>query len=96
MREHHKYYETIYNIGYNKYTNYDGQYVYSLLYGKTLSSFSIFFELFGNSNSHISRSNFDSGITYLIDNDKQLDLSVGKGLNNDLFYVKLGLSIRIY
>ena len=85
-----------YNIGYNKFTNYDGLYVYSLLYSKKLSSFSIFFELFGNSNSHISNSYFDSGITYLIDNDKQLDLSIGKGLDNDLFYVKLGLSIRIY
>ena len=84
------------NIGYNKFTNYDGLYIYSLLYGKTLGSFSIFFELFGNSNSNISNSNFNSGITYLIDNDKQLDLSIGKGLNNDLFFVKLGFSLRIY
>ena len=88
--------QIVYNIGYNKFTNYDGQYIYSLLYGKTLSSFSIFFELFGNSNSHISKFNFDSGITYLMNNDKQLDLSVGKGLNNNLFFVKLGFSIRIY
>lgn len=88
--------QIVYNIGYNKFTNYDGLYVYSLLYGKTLSSFSIFFELFGNLNSHISNSNFDSGITYLVDNDKQLDLSIGKGLNNNLFYLKLGFSIRIY
>jgi len=35
-------------------------------------------------------------LTYLMDNDKQLDLSIGKGLNNDLFFVKLGFSIRIY
>ena len=85
-----------YNIGYNKFTNYDGLYVYSLLYDKTLGSFSIFFELFGNSNSNISNSNFNSGITYLIDNDKQLDLSMVKGLNNDLFFIKLGFSFRIY
>ncbi len=85
-----------YNIGYNKFTNYDGLYVYSLLYGKTLGSFSIFFELFGNSNSDTSNFNFDSGLTYLIDNDKQLDLSIGKGLNNDLFFLKLGFSIKIY
>ena len=85
-----------YNIGYNKFTNYDGLYVYSLLYDKTLGSFSIFFELFGNSNSNISNSNFNSGITYLIDNDIQLDLSMVKGLNNDLFFIKLGFSFRIY
>ena len=88
--------QIVYNFGYNKFTNYDGLYFYSLLYSKKLSSFSIFFELFANSNSHVSNSYFDSGITYLIDNDKQLDLSIGKGLDNDLFYVKLGLSIRIY
>ena len=85
-----------YNIGYNKFTNYDGLYIYSLLYGKALGSFSIFFELFGNSNSDNSNFNFDSGLTYLIDNDKQLDLSIGKGLNNDLFFLTLGFSIRIY
>ena len=85
-----------YNIGYNKFINYDGKYIYSLAYGKTLESFSIFFELFGDSNSDTFNFNFDSGLTYLIDNDKQLDLSIGKGLNNDLFFVKLGFSIRIY
>ena len=85
-----------YNIGYNKFINYDGKYIYSLVYGKTLESFAIFFELFGDSNSDTFNSNFDSGLTYLIDNDKQIDLSIGKGLNNDLFFVKLGFSIRIY
>ena len=85
-----------YNIGYNKFINYDGKYIYSLAYGKTLESFSIFFELFGDSNSDTFNSNFNSGLTYLIDNDNQIDLSIGKGLNNDLFFVKLGFSIRIY
>ena len=85
-----------YNIGYNKFFNYDGKFIYSLAYGKTLDLFSIFFELFGDSNSETFNSNFDSGLTYLIDNDKQLDLSLGKGLNNDLFFVKLGLSISIH
>ena len=85
-----------YNIGYNKFINYDGKYIYSVVYGKTLQSFSIFFELFGDSNSDTFNSNFNSGLTYLIDNDKQIDLSIGKGLNNDLFFVKLGFSIRIY
>ena len=33
---------------------------------------------------------------YLIDNDKQLDLSIGRGLNNDMFYVSAGFSIDIY
>ena len=85
-----------YNIGYNKFTNYDGLFTYSLIYGKTLSSFSIFFELFGSSSVNKSILNFDSGLTYLMDDDRQLDLSIGKGLNNDLFFVNLGLSFRIF
>ena len=85
-----------YNIGYNKFANYDGLFTYSLIYGKSLGSFSTFFELFGNSSSNNSNLNFDSGLTYIIDNDRQLDLSIGKGLNNDLFFVNLGFSFRIY
>ena len=85
-----------YNIGYNKFINYDAKYTYSIVYGKSLGPFSVFFEFFGDSSSETSNSTFDSGLTYLIDNDKQLDLSIGKGLNNDLFFVKLGFSISIY
>ena len=88
--------EIAYNIGYNKFANYDGLFTYSLVYGKSLGSFSTFFELFGNSSSNNSNLNFDSGLTYMIDDDRQLDLSIGKGLNNDLFFVTLGFSFRIY
>ena len=84
-----------YNIGYNKFINYDAKYTYSIFYGKSLGPFSVFFEFFGDSSSETSNSTFDSGLTYLLDNDKQLDLSIGKGLNKDLFFVTLGFSIRI-
>jgi hypothetical protein len=56
----------------------------------------VFFEIFGDESSNNSNLNFDSGITYLIDNDKQLDLSVGRGLNSDMFYIAAGFSIDIY
>ena len=85
-----------YNIGYNKYKNYDGQFIYTLSYGKSLGSFGVFFEVFGDESSNNSNLNFDPGITYLIDNDKQLDLSIGRGLNNDMFYISAGFSIDIY
>ena len=85
-----------YNLGYNKYNNYDGQFVYTLAYVMSLGSFGVFFELFGDESSNNSNLNFDSGITYLIDNDKQLDLSIGRGLNNDMFYISAGFSIDIY
>ena len=83
-------------LRYDKFINYDGQFTYSLIYGKTLGSFSTFFELFGNSSSDSSNLNFDSGLTYLIDDDSQFDITIGKGLNNDLFFVNLGFSFRIY
>ena len=85
-----------YNIGYNKYNNYDGQFIYTVVYGKSLGSFGVFFEIFGEESSNNSNLNFDSGITYLVDNDKQLDLSIGKGLNSDMFYISAGFSIDIY
>jgi hypothetical protein len=85
-----------YNLGYKKFINYDAKYIYSIVYGKSLGQFSVFFEFFGDSSSETSNSTFDSGLTYLVDNNKQLDLSIGKGLNNDLFFVTLGFSIRIY
>ena len=85
-----------YNIGYNKFNNYDDLLKYSFIYVKTLSSFSIFFELYGNSSTDLSSLNFDSGLIYLLDNDRQFDLSIGKGLNNDLFFFNLGFSFRIY
>ncbi len=85
-----------YNIGYDKFNNHDDKFKYSLIYGKTLSSFSIFFELFGNSSADISNLNFDSGLTYIHNNDKQFDLSIGKGLNNNLFFFNIGFSFRIY
>ena len=85
-----------YNIGYNKYNNYDGQFIYTLVYGKSLGSFGVFFEIFGEESSNNSNLNFDSGITYLVDNDKQLDLSIGRGLNSDMFYISVGFSIDIY
>ena len=85
-----------YNIGYNKYDNYDGQFIYTVVYGKSLGSFGVFFEIFGEESSNNSNLNFDSGITYLVNNDKQLDLSIGKGLNSDMFYITAGFSIDIY
>jgi DNA-binding Lrp family transcriptional regulator len=85
-----------YNLGYNKYSNYGGEFIYTIEYGRNLGSFGVFFELFGNESSNNSSLNFDSGIIYLIDNNKQLDLSIGRGLNNDLFYASAGFSINIY
>lgn len=84
-----------YNIGYNKFKNYDGEFVYTLVYSKGFNSFGMFIELFGNESSNLSLLNFDSGITYLLDENKQLDLSFARGLNNELFYISIGYSIGL-
>ena len=84
-----------YNLGYNKFKKMDGQFIYTIVYGRSLDSFGIFFEIFGDDSKNISNINFDSGITYLLDNKKQLDLSIGKGINNDMFFISGGISINI-
>lgn len=84
-----------YNLGYNKFKKIDGQFIYTIVYGKSLDSFGIFFEIFGDDSKNSSNINFDSGITYLLDNKKQLDLSIGKGINNDMFFISGGISIKI-
>jgi hypothetical protein len=84
-----------YNIGYNKYEKMDGKFIYTIVYGRNLGSFGVFFEIFGDEYKNSSNINFDSGITYLLDNKKQLDLSIGKGINNDMFFISGGISINI-
>ena len=84
-----------YNLGYNKFKKMDGQFIYTVVYGRCLDSFGIFFEIFGDDSKNSSNINFDSGITYLLDNKKQLDLSIGKGINNDMFFISGGISINI-
>ena len=84
-----------YNLGYNKFKKMDGQFIYTIVYGRSLDSFGIFFEIFGDDSKNSSNINFDSGITYLLDNKKQIDLSIGKGINNDMFFISGGISINI-
>ena len=84
-----------YNLGYNKFKKMDGQFIYTIVYGRSLDSFGIFFEIFGDDSKNSSNINFDSGITYLLDNNKQIDLSIGKGINNDMFFISGGISINI-
>ena len=84
-----------YNLGYNKFKKMDGQFIYTIVYGRSLDSCGIFFEIFGDDSKNSSNINFDSGITYLLDNKKQLDLSIGKGINNEMFFISGGISINI-
>jgi len=39
--------------------------------------------------------NFDAGFTYLVQDNLQLDVSAGTGLNHKMTYVSIGCSINV-
>ena len=84
-----------YNIGYNKFEDLKGQFIYTINYVRSLNSFGVFFEVFGENSKNDSNINFDSGITYLLNNNQQIDLSIGKGLNNKMFFKSTRFSVNI-
>tara|TARA_B100001287_G_scaffold136545_1_gene114895 strand:- start:115 stop:843 length:729 start_codon:yes stop_codon:yes gene_type:complete len=85
-----------YNLGYNKYfennieVNSTGIFVYSLVLSKSFGPVGTFIEVFGNNGSNQTQSNWDLGLTYLIKDNLQADISYGNGINNDLSYLSIG------
>ena len=79
-------FEIAYNLGYSKYFEQDnGLLVYSLVIAKSFGNLGAFVEIFGD-----SYSNWDLGITYLIKDNLQADISYGQGINNELSYLSIG------
>jgi hypothetical protein len=79
-------FELAYNLGYTKYFEQDnGFLVYSLVIAKSFGNLGAFVEIFGD-----SYSNWDLGITYLIKENLQADISYGQGINNELSYLSIG------
>jgi hypothetical protein len=79
-------FELAYNLGYSKYFEQDnGLLVYSLVVAKSFGNLGAFIEIFGD-----SYSNWDLGITYLIKDNLQADISYGQGINNELSYLSIG------
>ena len=79
-------FELAYNLGYTKYFEQDnGLLVYSLVIVKSFGNLGAFVEIFGD-----SYSNLDLGITYLIKENLQADISYGQGINNELSYLSIG------
>ena len=79
-------FELAYNLGYTKYFEQDnGLVVYSLVVAKSFGNLGAFVEIFGD-----SYSNWDLGITYLIKDNLQADISYGQGINNELSYLSIG------
>jgi hypothetical protein len=83
-----------YNIGYDYFGEGKGNFVYSLAYGKSVNDkVGFFIETYGeveNLNQFIS--NFDTGITYLLNDNFQFDFSFGVGVNHRMNFISAGFS----
>ncbi len=83
-----------YNLGYNFIEKEKGDFTYTLAFGFGLTDrVSVYIEPYGefvNLDEHIS--SFDTGFTYLLKDNVQLDFSFGMGLNHDMNYMAIGSS----
>ena len=86
-----------YNIGYDNMGEGKGDLTYSAALGIGLDEkFGSYIELYGDYAEFSNwGTNFDSGLTYLIKNNLQLDVSFGLGLNHKMHYFALGCSWNI-
>jgi len=86
-----------YNVGYDYYGTGKGNFTYSLALGiSVFNKVGIYIEPYGNLiEFDIHEANFDSGITYLLKDNFQLDISFGIGINHKMNYFSVGASINI-
>jgi hypothetical protein len=86
-----------YNIGYNYFGHEKGYLTYSLAFGLGLTKrMGAYIETYGEVIEFTDWiSNFDSGITYLVRENMQLDFSFGIGLNQKMNYFSVGFSWNI-
>ena len=85
-----------YNIGYD-YMGSTHQLTYSLAFGILLTqNLGIFLEPYGTfSEGGSFESNFDTGITYLLNPMLQLDASYGFGINHSMKFIGFGISWKL-
>jgi len=86
-----------YNIGYDYFGMGKGDFTYSLAVGVSVfDNFGVYLEPYGKAiDLKTQVTSFDSGVTYLLQDNIQLDFSFGTGLNHDMDYFALGCSINI-
>jgi len=86
-----------YNVGYDYFGRGKGDFTYSLAMAIGLTpKLGIYLEPYGGIielDNH--EANFDAGITYLIKDDFQLDVSFGTGINHNMNYISAGMSVNI-
>lgn len=86
-----------YNIGYDYFGYGNGNLTYSLAIGIMITdAFGLYLEPYGaflDIEKH--KASFDGGLTYLLQDNLQLDVSYGTGLNHTMNYFAVGFSINI-
>ena len=86
-----------YNVGYDNFGTGSGNLTYSVALGMSLSEkIGFYIEPFGEFTefeNHLA--SFDTGFTYLVNNNLQLDVSYGTGLNYGMNYFSTGFSWNI-
>ena len=81
-----------YNLGYNKVYGAPGTFIYTLALAKSIGSWGVYAELFGENSKKESPNSYDLGLTYILKENIQFDVSLGKGFNNKMDYFALGVS----
>lgn len=86
-----------YNVGYNYFGYGNGDLTYSFALGIGLTdTLGIYFEPYGEVlDIETHEASFDGGLTYLLKDNIQLDLSFGTGINHTMKYIALGFSANI-
>ncbi len=83
-----------YNLGYNYFGQDNGDLTYSFALGYSINeNVGVYLEPYGaitNIDQHVS--NFDTGFTYLPNENMQFDFSFGVGINHRMNYVSIGFS----
>jgi len=82
-----------YNVGYDYFGNGSGNLTYSIAIGVSLSDKIGFYGEFTEFESHLA--SFDTGFTYLLKDNFQLDISYGTELNYGMNYFSTGFSWNI-
>ena len=86
-----------YNVGYDYYGIGSGDLTYSIAVGFRVSDkIGFYVEPFGNLiDIEIYEASFDAGFTYLVNDNSQLDISYGTGINHTMNYISVGYSLNI-
>jgi hypothetical protein len=83
-----------YNVGYNYLGNGNGDLTYSMAIGIAINDkVGVYLETYGDIVEFQELLvNFDTGLTYLVKDNLQLDFSFGTGINHTMNYISLGFS----